>query len=409
MKKFLQLAFRNVFRNRRRTLMSLIVVAGGVTGLLLVGGFFGYMFWALQESTIRNGLGHLQIFNAAQFEREETKALENGLDDYKGIIAAAMKTPHVKGAAPRIQFYGMISNGSKSSVYMATAVDPVQERRLQFSTRISAGKDLDEQSGGRNEVLLGSGLAKSLQAVPGSGLTVMAITADGALNGVDVEVKGIVNSGFKEIDDRMLRITLDSAQALLQSDRVSSLVVGLDATRNTDRTYAALAPQLSSVGRPIVIRKWIELATYYRQVRLLFSGIFIFLGVIVFFMVVMSTANTLMAAMFERTREIGAMLAMGTPQSWLIGLFLLEAIFIGLLGAVAGVAGGNLLGLALNRASITLPPPPGNTSGLPLKVLHDPTLMVGASLLVMLTLALASILPAVRGARLRIVEALAHV
>lgn len=409
MSKFLLLAFRNVFRNRRRSVMSLMIVGGGVAGLLLVGGFFAYMFWALQESTIQNGLGHLQVFNSRHFEHEETKALENGLEGYRDIIDAASKTPHVKGVAPRIQFYGMISNDSKSSVYMATAVDPDRERSMGFRTKVVDGQDLDSQSSDRNEVLIGAGLARIMQAKPGTSLTLMAVTSEGALNGIDVEVKGIVNSGFKEIDDRMVRLTLDGAQRLLQSDRVSSLVIGLDRTANTDTVYSVLAPQLQGTGRRLAIRKWIELATYYRQVKLLFTGIFLFLGVIVFFMVVMSSANTLMASMFERTREIGAMLAMGTPQSWLVALFLLEAVFIGLIGAVAGVAGGSLIGVFLNRAGITLPPPPGNTVGLPLKVLHEPTLMLAASGLVILTLALASILPAVRASKLRIVEALAHV
>jgi hypothetical protein len=67
MGKFLLLAFRNVFRNRRRTIMTLIMVGGGVTGLLLVGGFFARMFWGLRESTINDGLGHIQIFTAEHF------------------------------------------------------------------------------------------------------------------------------------------------------------------------------------------------------------------------------------------------------------------------------------------------------------------------------------------------------
>src|SRR5260370_15211579 len=109
------------------------------------------------------------------------------------------------------------------------------------------------------------------------GLTILAVTADGALNGIDVQIVGIVNTGFKDLDDRYLRITLPSAQRLLQSDRVTNLVVGLDATDNTDQVAAELAPQLRGLSQPMVLRKWIELAAYYKQVRSLFSGIFIFL------------------------------------------------------------------------------------------------------------------------------------
>lgn len=409
MRKFLQLAFRNVFRNKRRTLMTLLVVAGGVAGLLLVGGFFSYMFWGLRESTIRNGLGHLQVYNADYFRRDEDRALANGLDDYRRIMTLAAGTKHVRGVAPRIEFYGMVSNGMKSSVFMGTAVDPGKEMSMGFTPRISAGEYLSGKYKGGNEALVGSGLARSMSVKPGDSLTLLAVTADGALNGIDIDVTGIVTTGFKDLDDRLMTIDLAAAQRLLQSERVTKLVVGLDDTDNTDAVYTALLPRLHASRQELAVKKWIELATFYRQVRLLFSGIFLFLGVIVFFMVVMSSANTVMMAMFERTREIGTMLAMGTPRSWLVGLFLLEALVTGALAAVAGVAAGNALGALVNRAGLVLPPPPGNTTGMSLRVLHEPGLMVGASVLVMVTLAAASILPAWRASRLRIVEALAHV
>jgi putative ABC transport system permease protein len=77
---------------------------------------------------------------------------------------------------------------------------------------------------------------------------------------------------------------------------------------------------------------------FYRQVHTLFTGIFAFTGILVFFMVIMSSANTLMMAMFERIREIGTMLAMGTPRSWILALFVIEGVVTGLLGAIGGVA-----------------------------------------------------------------------
>ena len=408
MRKFLLLAFRNVFRNRRRTMMTLLVVAGGVAGLLLVGGFFSFMFWGLRESTIRNGLGHLQVFNAERFRRDEMHVLENGLDHFRKIAATSEGLPHVRGVTARIEFYGMVSNGAKSSVFMGSAVDPARERRMGFVPRISAGRYL-EGGANENEALIGAGLARSMNVKPGDGLTLLAVTADGALNGIDIDITGIVNTGFKEMDDRLLTIDLPAAQRLLQSDRVTNLVLGLDKTENTDAVYAALLPRLGGSQQQLAVRKWVDLATFYHQVHLLFTGIFLFLGVIVFFMVVMSSANTIMMAMFERTREIGTMLAMGTPRRWLVGLFLAEAVITGVLAAGLGVAAGLGLGELLNHTGIVLPPPPGNTSGLPLKVLHEPALMAGAAILVMITLAVAALMPATRASRLRIVEALSHV
>jgi len=100
---------------------------------------------------------------------------------------------------------------------------------------------------------------------------------------------------------------------------------------------------------------------------------------------------------------------MGTPRIWIVALFMVEATLTGILGAIVGVVGGNLLGALLNASDLHMPPPPGGTVDLPFRVLHQPSLMIGASILVVVSLALASILPAIRASRLEIAEALAHV
>jgi len=389
--------------------MTFVMVGGGVAGLLLVGGFFGSMFLRLRESTIHDGLGHLQIYNAEHFQRDEVHVLDTGITNWMKVSSIISTNPRVRGVAPRIDFYGMLSNGQKSSVFMGTAVDPATEKRMGFQPDITSGRDLDDTAGTVVEALIGAGVARSMNVKVGDGLTLMTVTSDGALNGIDVQIMGIVSTGYKEADDRYLRVHLASAQGLLQSDRVTNLVVGLDQTENTDSTYDELLPKLRGLPEQITIKKWIELATYYKQVRTLFSGIFLFLGIVVFFMVIVSSANTLLMAMFERTREIGTMLAMGTPRSWIVGLFVMEATITAALGALLGVITGNVLGSIVNHAGLHLPPAPGHTDPLALKVLHMPSLMAASALLLILTLALASILPAVRASRMQIAEALAHV
>jgi putative ABC transport system permease protein len=407
--KFLLLAFRNIFRNRRRTLMTLLMVGGGVAGLLLAGGYFAFMTHGLRESTINDGLGHIQIFTADHFNRDEVRVLDTGIDNWRQVAATVKTGGHVRGVAPRIDFYGMVSNGSKSSVFMGSAVDPDAENSLGFVSRVVSGKNLDSKPTGEVEALIGTGLAKSMNVKVGDGLTLLAMTSDGALNGIDVQIAGIVNSGVAELDARSLRITLASAQRLLQSDRITNLVVGLDATENTDQVAAELTPRLRGLPQQLVLKKWIDLATYYKQVSTMFNGIFLFMGIIVFFMVLMSSVNTLLMSMFERTREIGTMLAMGTPRAWIVALFMLEATLLGVMGAIVGLVGGNLLGALLNASGLHMPPPPGYTVAIPFKVLHVPAQMVGSSLLVIISLAFASILPAIRASRLQIAEALAHV
>ena len=409
MSKFLLLAFRNIFRNRRRTLMTLMMVGGGVVCLLLAGGYFGFMTHGLRESTINDGLGHIQIFTADHFRRDEVRVLDTGIENWRQVAATVTTGGHVRGVAPRIEFYGMVSNGTKAAGFMGSGVDPAAENSLGFVSRVVSGRDLDAKPTGEVEALIGVGLAKSMNVKVGDGLTLLAMTSDGALNGVDVEIVGLTNSGVAALDARSLRVTLTAAQRLLQSDRVTNLVMGLDATDNTDKVAAELAPRLRGLPQQMELRKWIDLATYYKQVSTMFNGIFLFMGVIVFFMVLMSSVNTLLMSMFERTREIGTMLAMGTPRGWIVALFVLEATLLGVMGAVAGVVAGNLLGMLLNASGLHMPPPPGYTVAISFRVLHIPAQMIGSSLLVIVSLAFASILPAVRASRLQIAEALAHV
>ena len=164
---------------------------------------------------------------------------------------------------------------------------------MAFYPEMISGRNLSPDGGkAAHEVLLGSSLARSLDVKPGDGLTMLAVTSDGALNGIDVDVVGTFTTGFKEMDDRAVRLTLPPAQQLLQSDRVSKLVVGLDRTENTDTVYPAVLSRIE--GRGVILKKWVELAPVYRQVRIWFGAIFLFMCTIVCFMVVMSSANTMM-------------------------------------------------------------------------------------------------------------------
>src|SRR5208337_2870816 len=176
MGKFLLLAFRNVFRNRRRTIMTFIMVGGGVAGLLLAGGYFAFMTHGLRESNINNGLGHLQIFTADHFKRDETRVLDTGIDNWRQVAASVSSAEHVRGIAPRVDFYGMVSNGTKAAGFMGNAVDPVAENSLGFISRVVSGRDLDTKPAGEVEALIGVGLAKSMNVKVGDGLTILAMT-----------------------------------------------------------------------------------------------------------------------------------------------------------------------------------------------------------------------------------------
>jgi len=396
------LAFRNVFRNRRRSAITLLVIVFGAVGLILFGGYKSRTFYALRESTIRNRLGHLQIYRRGFAAAEAQKPLQYGLEDAGALRRDVERDPRVAMTAAQITLMGLVSNGEKSETFLATAVEPEKDRAM-AAQRITAGTDLP--AGEADVVIVGRGLAASMHVKPGDYLTLMSTTTTGSLNAMDVRVAGIFMSGVKEYDDRAVKMPLAAAQQLLQTKKVERLIVMLRDTNDTAAVHSALARSL----RDVEFKEWSQLASFYHQVVMLYNGIFGFLGIVVFAIVVFSVANTILMSVFERTREIGTLMAIGTPRGTVWRMFLAEGMFIGVIGGGIGLAVGALAAFAINHMNLMLPPPPGYTVGYALRVMLQPPILVTSFLISFITATLSSIVPALKASRLAIVDALGHI
>ena len=398
----IKIAFRNILRNRRRSAITLLVIVFGSVGLILFGGYKAHTFYALRESTIRNRLGHLQIYAKGYSTSESQKPLAYALDDVTSLRRSVERDPRVKMTAAQITLMGLVSNGEKSETFIATAVEPKKDGVMQ-SQRITAGSPLPDNE--PDAALLGAGLAKSMHVKPGDYVTLMTTTVTGSLNAMDVRVAGIFTIGVKEYDDRAVKMPIAGAQTLLQTKKVEKLLVFLNNTDDTDAVRASLSKSLHGVE----FKDWSELATFYHQVVALYNGIFGFLGLIVFAIVIFSVANTIMMSVFERTREIGTLMAIGTTRARLWRMFLAEGFAIGLIGCVLGLASGVALAILINHGNVMLPPPPGYTSGYRLQIMMSASVLVPAAVIAIVTATLSSIAPAFRASRLKIVDALGHI
>ena len=408
MLKLSWIAFKNIFRNKRRTLITFSVLIFGSTALIVAGGFIRYMFDGLANMTIRGGLGHLQLVHPDQMHKEEGKPLQYGLENAERIAGIVSGIDGVLGATARIDFMGLLSNGDKSVIFLGTGLEPEKERALGYENEVVSGSALTSE-GGRCQVMLATGLARSLKVSVGDTLTLMSTTSDGVLNAVDVYVVGIFSTGITEYDERALRVPLGVAKGLLATEKVSKLVVGLRSTPDTDRFHDLIAAKLRAAGYPMEIRRWYELATFYQSVVRMFGAIFRILGTIIFVLVVLSSSNTMLMAVLERVREIGTLMAFGTTRLKILGIFVTEGIFMGILGGVLGSGAGFLAIKIMNRAHLMLPTPPGNTRPFPIVVPVVPSIFAGVFLLMIATMIVAGFLPAMRASRLKIVDALNHI
>ena len=409
MMKFLRIAIRNVFRNPRRTAFTMLVIVFGAVAMILAGGFIASQFKGLREMTIRNGLGHLQIYTAQYVAKGEEHALANGIEQPAELEQFLAKQPHVVATTQEIELVGLISNGDKSETFLGRGIDPAKQDAMGFNTTLKSGRVLDPRST-ESEAVLGSGLAEAMKVKVGDPLTLMSTTTNGALNAVDIKVVGTFSTGIKEFDARALKVSVGTAQTLLDTNRVTKVIVKLDDTQNTDTAAAAIGAALKSSGHnQVAIKTWRDLAGFYKQVVALYASIFVFLGIIIFILVILSSSNTMMMTVLERVQEIGTLLALGTRRRQIVLIFLLEGLVIGFLGGLLGwVAGFGALSL-INRAGITMPPPPSFSRGISLHINFVPELFVGVLLLVTTVLVLSAVIPAVRASRLHIVDALRHV
>lgn len=402
--RLMTFALKNLQRSPRRTATMTAMIVLGTIALVLAGGYAAATFRGLRESTIGNGLGHLQIAGVG-FRDSDLRPLQHGLSDVAAVRRTIAADTRVRAVTARIDFTGLISNGETSVPFLGRGIEPaIEYGAAAFPQNLVGGRAVAASD--RSETVLGAGLAKALHVTIGDRLTLLSSTVDGALNGTDVEIVGLTTTGVREMDDRLLVVRLDTAQAVLNTDRVSKLVVRLWNTVDTNAVSADLSRTFARDALPLEIASWSELAVFYHQVRGLYSGIFIFLGLIITGLVVVSSGNSMTMTIVERTREIGTLMAVGTTRLTVLAMFVVEGLGLGVLGGAIGVALGWTLAVVLTRARIAMPPPPTFTTGFPLVIDVVPALGLGVFLLMVLTLLAASIFPAARAARLRITEAL---
>jgi putative ABC transport system permease protein len=404
----LKLALRNVFRNRRRTLITLAAMAFGAAAIIVFGGFVNSIYVGVRESTIRSQIGHVQLHRRGFSEKGALAPYDYLIRDYGALRAELAGIEHVTAVTARLGFSGLVSTGDTTASFVGLGVEPEGESALSSLAWTVGGHDL--ASGDPRGITLGVGLARAFGVRPGDDLTLLTTTRAGGINALAVKVRGVWESGEKAFDDRFLKTALPQVQRLLdvEGDEVQSIVVLLDRTEHTGLVRDRIAALIRDRGLDLEMRTWEDLALRYHQVRELFGRIFAVLTLIVSIMVVFGITNTMTMAIFERTREIGTVMALGTPRRGVVTMFLLEGLALGTLGGLAGVVLGIVLARAVTALGIELPPPPGSTRGFMVQVLVVPTVLVQAFRLSVITAVLASLYPAWRAARLDVVEALRH-
>jgi len=400
----LKLAFRNIFRNRLRTGLTLGAIVCGVAAIIVSGGFVEDVFVQLRESTIHSQLGHVQVVREGYFETGSREPNRYLMQDPQAVTRVFARLPQVQDVMTRLNFSGLANNGRADLAIVGEGVEPGKEARLGSALSFVAGRNLrDDDAFG---VVVGEGVAQALKLEPGSPLNLTVNTAGGALNSLEFEVVGVFRSFSKDYDDRAVRIPQPAAQELLFTPAVHSVVVLLGDTAATDGVVAAARQALA--GRGYEVKPWHELADFYEKTVALYRRQFGALQFIVMLMLVMSVASTVNMVVHERTGEFGTLLALGLRRRQVFQMVLLENTLLGVIGAALGVGVGVALAWLLSTAGLDMPPPPGSNSGYTAAIRIVPGVLAAAAITGALAATLAALLPGRRAAKLPVVDALRH-
>ncbi|PKO35743.1 MAG: ABC transporter permease [Betaproteobacteria bacterium HGW-Betaproteobacteria-7] len=397
-----RLALRNLARNRNRTLVALLTVAGGVIAFLLAGGFINWMFDNMREATIRSQLGHIQIVRPGYFVKGIADPYAFLLPGKSPVEEVIRKTAGVSTLTPRLAFSGLVSFGDITIGFAGEGIDPVRERPISSRITIKEGRDLENID--EAAAILGEGLARTLGVKPGDSIVLLGTAANGSPNAIEVTVAGTFFTIYKEYDDTALRLPIPLARKLMRVDGATSWVALLDKTETTSTTIETIRPHLPAKEFQIV--PWSELADFYNKVVVLFSKQVDVVKIIIGLIIVLTISNTQTMSVLERTTEIGTSLAIGLRGSDVLRLFLLEGALIGIVGGIIGILLGYLLGALISAIGIPMPPPPGMARGYTGQILISASLAVDAMVLALVTTLVASIMPAWRASRMNIVDAL---
>jgi len=408
---WIRLALRNILRNKRRSLVTLLAIAVGFAAISLFRGYSSNMYSGLKTMAIRGeGLGHLTIFKKGWREKgklEPEKYMFSKAEIEK-VQKLVTNESEVVLATPQINLSGIASNGTVSTIFIAQGVVPRDDRTIKgdwATSRPITGAGLNENK--PYGVEIAQDLAGLLNLKPGSDGVVMAPTLGGQMNALDMHVSGVFDTASDATNDKYMRLPFAFAQSLLDTEKADRIVVLLKGTERTRDMRALLLTKLTAAGVACEIRTWDELSLMYSNVRGMMDMIFLFIFCIVLVIAVMSTVNTMGMAVLERTREIGTLRALGLKRRGVSLLFAIEGGLLGFIGSIAGIGLHTCVWFVIHFVKPTYVPP-GVSTPVVLRVSFVPQALIFLGICLMALSLIAAILPARRAAKQNIVNALGH-
>ena len=406
-----QIAFRNLLRHRGRLTLNLILLVGAFCAIICFKGFKNQVLDVIQNLVIDTQFGHIEIAKKSYWQNLSVEqAADKMISNSEELIKKVSAIKGIQYISPRVSFFGLVNTEDNSVTTRIVGIRPEAEPRMLKTFIYPEG----EKFKNIKQTIVSTGIRKNLDLNLKQNLnskkitevTMVSPTLSGGINAMDLSVTGIFSTGFTDIDKALVYINLADAHKLLDSDYIDQIFITLDEEKNILDVIRQINEILeTSEFADLEAKSWRDLADLYFQIEDYFVFQNSFVEVIILLLLFLSVTNTVSMTIFERQSEIGTLRALGDYESNIQNLFLAEAIMLGMLSVVIAIPVSFLIIhiVAILNIPVMLP-----MASQPMPFLFVPTwgAYVEATFVCFLSVVLASIWPAYKGARVSIVTAL---
>ncbi|HEX9655942.1 MAG TPA: FtsX-like permease family protein, partial [Bacteroidota bacterium] len=344
MRNVIAIALRNLFRNKRRTLLTSSLITFGVILVVVFGGL-AISFKSQMVGVLTNtAMGDLQIHRKGYVESIDNLPLNLTLSgaELAKVEAMLKDMPEVAAYSPRIKFGAMISNYAQTSNIRLSAVYPEMENRTvtEFVKRIKGDIPDPDKFLKPGEILVPENLMKGLSLKMGDEIVLVATNKEGSVNAVTLRIAAVTENVFGP-SGKDGYIHIEDALALLRMDRpeIVEIAIHLQQFDKLNAVSSGLKNESAAPQAPFEVHTWEQLSPFASIARIV-DLLIVVVKFILISIVLVSILNIMTMSVYERISEIGTIAAIGTPPRRILSLFLVEGFAMGLLSTVAGIVVG---------------------------------------------------------------------
>jgi ABC-type lipoprotein release transport system permease subunit len=402
MSQLFKMAFRDLGRNKRRSILSALAVTLGTALLLLIAATIrGEMSGAMQNS-IRLQTGHLQVRAASYDESKDSLAWEDLIENPEQVIDQLKALPQFSAATPRLLASGILTLGDQSKGIQVIGMDPDAEPNQVFRQGLIAGEFLTADD--REGILIGKPLADKFSLNVGDQVNLLVNTSDGDVDEQLFTIRGVYSTNTPAYDENTIFMPLAKAQAITRAENHASLLFVL--LKNQDQAEPVATALTSSNYQ---IKTWQQLNELTTQLEDFANAFMYVFYIIILGITATVVTNTLVMAVYERTREIGILSAIGMKGRRIMSQYLTEATLLATAGVIGGLILGGLIVAYIGRVGFLLPTTSAYTGILMGERIYPELTTsdaIGLTIAAYVITLIASLYPAVLAARMEPVEAL---